>query len=93
MDLCSQFPRSVRERLGRSVHLARMLDKSRASLSGTRGEYIYPWPLDKLFLEFIGISDQRFLNGVKERTDQDVEDWIKQIPSGILNLKLNRGMT
>ncbi len=78
MDLCSQFPRSVRERLGGYVHLARMLDKSRASLSGTLGEYVYPCPLDKLFLEFIGISDQRFLEVVKERIDQEVEDWIKQ---------------
>ena len=60
MDLRSHYPRSVREKLGGYVHLARMIDKCRAVLTGTPGEYIYPCPMDMRLLEFAGISSEQF---------------------------------
>ena len=50
MDLRTTFPRSMKTRLGGYVHLARMIDKCRAVLAGTEGEYIYPCPMDDRLL-------------------------------------------
>ena len=69
MDLRSQYPRSVREKLGGYVHLARMIDKCRAVLAGTPGEYIYPCPMDNRLLEFTGISPEQFREIVKSQSD------------------------
>ncbi|MBI5777374.1 MAG: DUF5069 domain-containing protein, partial [Nitrospirae bacterium] len=44
MDLRKNYPRSPREKLAGYVHLPRMIDKCRASLAGTEGDYIYPCP-------------------------------------------------
>ena len=70
MDLRTHYPRSVREKLAGYVHLARMIDKCRAVLVGTHGEYIYPCPMDKRLLEFIGITPEQFTEAVKGRTDE-----------------------
>ncbi len=70
MDLRTHYPRSVREKLADYVHLARMIDKCRAVLAGTQGEYIYPCPMDKRLLEFIGITPEQFTEPVKGRTDE-----------------------
>lgn len=54
-DLTKRAPRSPRLRLGGLVILPRMLDKGRASLAGTVGEYHFDCPLDgylKAFLDF-----------------------------------------
>jgi hypothetical protein len=55
-DLTHRPPRSPRVRLGGYVILARMLDKGRALLAGTVGEYHYDCPSDQQFLEFVGIE-------------------------------------
>lgn len=99
MDLRQQFPRSVRERLGGYVHVARMIDKCRAAAAGTLGEYIYPCPMDKRFLEFVGISADEFLDAVQSRTDEEMRDWIEKTGSAHSeqekedwnNLMLSRG--
>lgn len=75
MDLRSRYPRSMREKLAGYVHLARMIDKARAKLAGTLGEYIYPCPLDRRLLEFAGLTADQFLQAVKDRTDRTVVDW------------------
>ena len=46
MDLRRRFPRSMRVILEGYAHLARMIDKCRAVLAGTEGEYVYPCPMD-----------------------------------------------
>ncbi|MEW6543244.1 MAG: DUF5069 domain-containing protein [Nitrospirota bacterium] len=76
MDLRTSYPRSVRIKLAGYVHLARMVDKARAALAGTLGEYIYPCPMDKRFLEFAGISTEEFLEAVRDRPDEAIADWI-----------------
>jgi len=54
MNLTQRPPRSPRVRLGGYVILPRMLDKCRAVLAGTAGEYHYACPLDQRFLTFTG---------------------------------------
>lgn len=56
MDLTQRPPRSPRVRLGGFVLLPRMLDKCRAEIAGTNGEYHYDCPLDQRFLNFTGID-------------------------------------
>jgi hypothetical protein len=55
-DLTKQAPRSIRVRLGGYVILPRMLDKGRAEIAGASGEYHYNCPLDRHFLEFVGVD-------------------------------------
>ena len=55
-DLTRRPPRSPRSRLGGFVILPRMLDKGRATIAGTPGEYHYACPLDERFLNFAGID-------------------------------------
>lgn len=77
MDLRTRPPRSVRERMAGYVHLARMLDKCRAVLAGTQGDYIYPCPMDQRLLEFAGISAEQFTEAVRQRPDEEVAQWFR----------------
>jgi hypothetical protein len=53
-----------------------MLDKCRAKLAGTIGEYIYPCPMDQRLLDFAGITADQFTEAVKTRSsDADVAAW------------------
>src|SRR5437879_3806180 len=47
-DLTQEPPRSPRERLGGFVIFARTVDKCRADLAGTIGEYHFDCPLDNM---------------------------------------------
>ena len=79
MDLRVHYPRSVREKLAGYVHLARMIDKCRAVLTGTQGEYIYPCPMDRRLLEFAGLEADQFTQTVQARSsDQAVADWFAE---------------
>jgi hypothetical protein len=76
MDLRKSFPRSMRFQLAGYAHLARMIDKCRAILAGTEGEYIYPCPMDDRLLEFAGITNEQFTAAVKaNRADEGVVTW------------------
>lgn len=78
MDLRTGFPRSMRVRLEGYVHLARMIDKCRAVLAGTEGEYIYPCPMDERLFAFAGISAEAFTEAVKtHRDDEGVTQWFR----------------
>lgn len=55
-DLTKQPPRSARVRLGGYVILPRMLDKGRAEIAGTNGEYHYACPMDMRLMQFLGID-------------------------------------
>jgi len=82
------------------VHLARMIDKCRAVLAGTEGEYIYPCPMDDRLMEFAGITADQFTAAVKANPSDDaVATWFTQTaktyPQAELEawnqLMLNRG--
>ena len=55
-DLTKRPPRSPHCRLGGYVILARLLDKGRATLAGTNGEFTYDAPIDQHLKEFIGLD-------------------------------------
>jgi hypothetical protein len=76
-DLRRHSPRSVQDKLAGYVHLARMLDKCRATHAGTQGAYIYPCPLDRRLLEFAGMTPEQFAEGVRGRTDAEVVTWFR----------------
>ena len=79
MDLRTTFPRSMKTRLAGYVHLARMIDKCRAVLAGTEGEYIYPCPMDDRLMEFTGITADQFTAAVKAHpTDDGVAEWLRR---------------
>ena len=42
-----------------------MIDKCRAVLAGTEGEYLYPCPIDELLMDFAGITSEEFTAAVK----------------------------
>ncbi len=71
MDLRKDFPRSMRVKMADYVHLARMIDKCRAVLAGTEGEYIYPCPMDDRLMEFAGITADQFTAAVKANPSDD----------------------
>ena len=76
-DLSREFPRSPRETLGGFVHAGRMLDKCRAVVAGTAGEYHYNCPLDGILLGFTGIDAEEFKAFVATGADDDgVAAWI-----------------
>jgi hypothetical protein len=79
MDLRKEFPRSPRETLAGYAHLPRMLDKCRATLAGTIGEYVYPCPMDQRLLDFAGVTAEQFTEAVRSRpTDGDVTTWFQR---------------
>jgi len=80
MDLRKSFPRSMRSKLEGYVHLARMIDKCRAALADTEGEYIYPCSMDDRLMEFAGITAEQFTAAVKANpSDEAVEKWFTQM--------------
>ena len=79
MDLRTNFPRSMKFKLAGHVHLARMIDKCRAVLAKTEGEYIYPCPMDERLMEFAGVTSAQFTKAVKANpTDDGVVAWFQQ---------------
>lgn len=79
MDLRTGFPRSMRFQMEGYVHLARMIDKCRATLAGTEGEYIYPCPMDLRLLEFAGITADQFTAAVTANfTDEHMALWFRK---------------
>jgi Domain of unknown function (DUF5069) len=54
-DLTKEAPRSPRIRIGEYALMARMIDKGRASLNGTAGEYHFACPLDQRLFSYKGL--------------------------------------
>ena len=66
----------MRVKMADHVHLARMIDKCRAVLAKTEGEYIYPCPMDDRLMEFAGITPDQFTAAVKANPSDDaVAKW------------------
>jgi len=78
-DLSKQPPRSPREKLGGYIIAARLLDKCRAHLNGTAGEYNFAHFMDNLFFDFTGIEAQTFKTFVASgASDEAVAQWIQE---------------
>jgi hypothetical protein len=78
-NLAKDYPRSPRETLGGYVIAARTLDKCRATLAGTPGEYHFDCPLDNFFFAFAQISADELRNFVATgASDEEVDKWIER---------------
>jgi hypothetical protein len=78
MDLTKQFPRGPRERLAGVAMLARTIDKARAQLAGTAGEYIFDCPMDRQLFATLGVSGGEFLELVdRSPDDMAVVAWLR----------------
>lgn len=77
-DLHVHPPRSPRVRLGGYVILPRMLDKGRALLAGTNGEYNYNCPLDQQFLAFTGLDAEALKAELAAgKSDGEILAWVQ----------------
>jgi hypothetical protein len=78
-DLTQRPPRSARVRLGGYVILPRMLDKGRAVIKGTNGEFNYACPVDQRFLQFAGVDPVALKKQLaKGKGDGEILEWIKK---------------
>ncbi|MBN9693676.1 MAG: DUF5069 domain-containing protein [Verrucomicrobia bacterium] len=78
-DLTKRPPRSPRCKLGGYVLLPRLLDKGRAALAGTLGDYKYGCPLDQHFLRFIGIDAEALKQQLATgKGDWEILTWIQE---------------
>lgn len=78
-NLTQHPPRSPRVRLGGYTILPRLLDKARAVIAGTEGEYKYNNPNDGHFFRFTGITPDALMEQVKSGAgDWDLLLWVKK---------------
>ena len=76
-DLNQEPPRSPGERLGGYVILARCLDKGRAELNNTAGEYHFNCPVDNMLFSFKGVDGKDVKQLLEQgASDQDVVKWL-----------------
>jgi hypothetical protein len=76
-DLTKQAPHSPRARIAGFVIASRAVDKCRASMAGTLGEYHYDCPLDKMLFSFKGITGEQFRTAVENSSSYDeVGAWL-----------------
>ncbi|MFZ1218303.1 MAG: DUF5069 domain-containing protein [Chthoniobacterales bacterium] len=76
-NLTQRPPRSPHCRLGGYVALPRLLDKGRATIAGTNGEYNYDAPIDQHLKDFLGLD----FAALKEQLatgkgDGEILEWI-----------------
>jgi hypothetical protein len=77
-DLTKQAPHSPRERIAGFALASRAVDKCRASLAGTLGEYLYDCPLDNMLFSFKGITGEQFKTAVQASTNyEEVGAWLE----------------
>ena len=77
-DLRTGFPRSPNASLGHFVLLPRIIDKCRATLAGTNGEYNFNCPLDHQFFDFAQVDAHAFQEQVAAgKSDADLLIWVQ----------------
>ena len=79
MNLIDNFPRSPREKLVGLLHIPRMVDKANAKRDNVLGEYIFPCPIDKLVLEFLGLSEHEFIDKTYNKGETEISRWLLEI--------------
>ena len=78
MNLVESIPRSPKIMMRDLVMVPRMIDKARAYNLNTLGEYIFPCPLDKIMLEFIGTNHREFSYQTQNLSDKEMSLWIEE---------------
>jgi hypothetical protein len=78
-DLTKTFPASPHAMLGGFVLAKRAVDKCRATLAGTAGEYHFDCPLDNIWLGFVEIKGPDLKAFVETGADDEaVSKWIAE---------------
>lgn len=78
-DLTKEAPRDPEEQLAGFPLTARCLDKCRATLVGLQGDYSYGCPMDRRFLDGVGIGVNEFKQFVATgAADAEVAQWIQE---------------
>lgn len=79
MDLTRDYPRGPREELEGIMLLPRAIDKARAQLEGTLGEYkYYGCRFNRHLFDTLGVTDDEFLDAVRTAPgDAAVAEWIR----------------
>jgi hypothetical protein len=73
------YPRSGREQLGGIVFLPRSIDKMRAQIAGTVGEYNAMRGLSNRLFELFGITAEQFMEAVRQSPDDEsVLRWLRE---------------
>lgn len=76
-DLAIQAPRSPYETINGFAILPRTIDKCRADLAGTIGDYHFNCPLDRMLFEFKDLSADEFKEFVKTGADDEsIGKWV-----------------
>lgn len=78
-DLTKEPPRPPSQRLGGFTILARTIDKCRAHLAGTIGDYHFDCPLDNVLFGFKGIKGDPFKAFVATGADdEEIVRWVHE---------------
>ena len=79
MDLTTSAPRSPYDKLGGIVFLPRAIDKGRAELAGTLGDYISRGGRSGRVFDFLDVPEAGFIEALKTRaTDAEVWGWVSE---------------
>lgn len=78
-DLTKEPPRSAYDRIGGFAIIARTIDKCRAKIAGTIGEFHFDCPVDNMLFGFKGIKTDDFKAQVEAgKTDEEIAAWVKE---------------
>ena len=78
LDLTKQAPRSPKTKVGGFYILGRTIDKCRALLFGTIGEYHFDCPLDNMLFGWKGLKGPDFKAYVAEgHSDDEIAEWVR----------------
>ena len=73
------YPRSGRETAGGVAFLPRTIDKTRAHLAGTAGEYVALRGLSSRVFDLYGVTPEQFVEAVsRSQTDEGVVRWLQE---------------
>ena len=76
-DLTKRPPRSPHCRLGGYVILPRLLDKGRAVIAGTNGEFTYDAPLDQHLKDFLALDFDALKTEIAAgKGDGEILEWV-----------------
>jgi hypothetical protein len=76
-DLSKQAPASPRIRTGGYAILARALDKGRAEIAATNGDYHFDCPLDNFLFGFKGVTGEDVRNLLDAgASDEEIAAWL-----------------
>ncbi|MEN9649377.1 MAG: hypothetical protein RL094_344 [Candidatus Parcubacteria bacterium] len=78
-DLTKVAPRSAYETINGFAILARAIDKGRATIAGTNGDYNFDCPVDNMILNFVGIKGEELRAKLEAgATDEEIGTWVKE---------------